>query len=97
MGYPSVIQAAYRHGVTHSDIIHAYKHSAWTVAEPELTIYVGPDRSGQLLEIGVAEGRDDLSEFIVHAMPARAKYLERIYAPHRPRNHRPRRRTRWPL
>jgi hypothetical protein len=39
----------------------------------DLTMLIGPDRAARLLEIGVvsAEG----IEFIVHAMPARDKFL----------------------
>ena len=34
---------------------------------------IGPDRAARLLEIGVVRG--DGIEFIVHAMPARDKFL----------------------
>ncbi len=40
----------------------------------DLTVLIGPDEAARLLEIGVAEA--DGIEFIVHAMPARAKFLE---------------------
>jgi len=36
-------------------------------------MYVGPDFSGRLLEVGV-----NSDDEIVHAMPARAKYLPRV-------------------
>lgn len=35
---------------------------------------IGADTTGRMLEIGVAES--DGIDFIVHAMPARAKFLE---------------------
>lgn len=35
---------------------------------------IGPGESAALLEVGVAAG--EAIEFIVHAMPARAKFLE---------------------
>ncbi len=35
---------------------------------------IGPDRSARLLEVGVA--RREGIHFIVHAMPARNKFLE---------------------
>jgi len=41
--------------------------------EEEFTMYIGGTRSGALLEIGVVRG--DLSLVIVHAMPARDKFL----------------------
>ena len=39
----------------------------------DLTMFIGPDRSARLLEIGVASAEG--VEFIVHAMPARNKFL----------------------
>lgn len=40
----------------------------------DLTMLIGPGESAALLEVGVAAG--EAIEFIVHAMPARAKFLE---------------------
>ncbi|MEO5899974.1 MAG: toxin-antitoxin system toxin subunit [Ilumatobacteraceae bacterium] len=40
----------------------------------DLTMLIGPDRAARLIEVGVATA--DGIDFIVHAMPARAKYLE---------------------
>ena len=34
---------------------------------------IGPDRTGQLLEVGVSTS--DGVDFIVHAMPARPKFI----------------------
>ena len=39
----------------------------------DLTMLVGPDTAARLLEIGVVTG--DGIEFIVHAMPARERFL----------------------
>lgn len=39
----------------------------------DLTMVIGADDSGQPLEIGVAHAEG--IEFIVHALPARPKYL----------------------
>ncbi len=36
-------------------------------------MYVGPDRTGRLLEVGVVEWYEHLA--IVHAMPARPNFL----------------------
>lgn len=38
-----------------------------------MVMYIGPDRSGLLLEVGVVEWHDELA--IVHAMPARPRFL----------------------
>ena len=37
---------------------------------------IGPDLAAQLLEIGVVS--DDDNDYVIHAMPARAKYLKMI-------------------
>ncbi len=41
--------------------------------EEGLTMRVGPDRAGRLLEVGLVES--DEGQVIVHAMPARDKLL----------------------
>jgi hypothetical protein len=41
---------------------------------------IGPDETGRLLEIGVVA--DDDNDYVIHAMPARPKYLTLI-RPHR--------------
>jgi hypothetical protein len=38
-----------------------------------VVMYVGPDRAGNLLEVGVVDWHDTLA--IVHAMPARPRFL----------------------
>ena len=42
----------------------------WTIS---LTMLIGADQSGRMLEVGVAAAEG--IEFIVHAMPAREKFL----------------------
>lgn len=51
-----------------------YRHPVRVFDLDDLTMLIGPDQSARLLEIGVAEAEG--IEFIVHAMSARAKYLE---------------------
>ena len=41
--------------------------------DDDTRLYLGPARSGNLLEV-VTIGRDDGSELIIHAMAMRAKY-----------------------
>ena len=62
---PVILSSARKHGVTDIDMLHAYLD--------DLTMLIGADSSGRVLEVGVAsaEGFD----FIVHAMPARLKFL----------------------
>jgi hypothetical protein len=65
--------SARRHGVLDTDMLHAYRHPIRVFNLDELTMLVGADDSGRMLEIGVAVGEG--VEFIVHAMPAREKFL----------------------
>ena len=70
-----IISSARRHGVADEDILHAYRNPIRVVDLPDenLTMLIGPDNAARLLEIGVStvEG----IEFVIHAMPARDKYL----------------------
>ena len=71
---PVVLASARKHGVTDEEILHAYRNPVRVFELDDLTMLIGPDQSARLLEIGVAtaEGID----FIVHAMPARPRFLE---------------------
>jgi hypothetical protein len=69
-----IAPSAYRHGIDRTSINHAFNHPIRSVdVEEGLTMLVGPDQAGNLLEIGVVDGQDGL--IIVHAMPARPRYL----------------------
>ena len=53
---------------------HAFDHPMFVEdLEEGFTMFVGPDRAGRLLEVGVIDGDD--GPVSVHAMPARPKYL----------------------
>lgn len=54
-------------------MLHAYRNPIRAFAVDDLVMLVGPDRAGRPLEIGVADA--DGIDFIVHAMPARSKYV----------------------
>jgi hypothetical protein len=70
---PVILSSARKHGVADIDMIHAYHHPVRVFALDDLTMLIGADGAGRVLEVGVssAEGFD----FIVHAMPARPKFL----------------------
>ena len=70
---PVILVSARKHGVLDEDMIHAYHHPIRVLLLDDLTMLLGPDRSTRVLEVGVSnrEGID----FIVHAMPARPKFL----------------------
>lgn len=72
---PVIASSARRHGVDDEDMVHAYRNAtaAWALDEG-LVMLVGPDRTGALLEIGVARSEDGTA-VIVHAMKARPKFL----------------------
>lgn len=71
---PIVVHSARKHGVTDNDMLHAYRNPLRVFNLDDLTMLIGPDESARLLEIGVAEAEG--IEFLVHAMPARPKFLE---------------------
>ena len=54
-------------------MLHAYRHPIRVFDLDELTMLIGADDSGRMLEVGVVVG--DGVEFIVHGMPAREKVL----------------------
>jgi len=71
---PLVLQSVARHGVAEQDALHAWAFAidAYNVGQG-MVMYIGPDRAGNLLEIGVVEWHDGLA--IVHAMRARPRFL----------------------
>jgi len=73
---PLVASSAYKHGLSWDAITHAYRHPlrAWLL-DDGLVMLIGADAAGALLEVGVVRG--DQGDVIVHAMPARAKFLWR--------------------
>ena len=73
-GDPVIAESARKHGVANGDILHAYNQPIFVEDLDEgLLIFVGPDKSGKLLEIGIVTSLD--VPVIVHAMGARPKYL----------------------
>lgn len=51
----------------------AYRNPSRVFEFDELTMLIGPDTAGRLIEVGTAAAEG--IEFIVHAMPARPKFL----------------------
>ena len=70
---PVIIASARKHGVHDDDILHAYSHPLRVLELDDLAMLIGPSRTGRFLEIGVS--RADGIDFIIHAMPARAKFI----------------------
>ncbi|MGI8631313.1 MAG: hypothetical protein ACR2NA_02035 [Solirubrobacterales bacterium] len=71
---PVIIASARKHGAPDDDMLHAHRNPIRGFDLGDLTMLIGPVESAALLEVGVAAGEG--IEFIIHAMPARAKFLE---------------------
>lgn len=74
-----ILPSARKHGVSDDDITHAVNNAIAAITRPEhpeLTMLIGPAASAGLLEIGVVETDDQ--DYVIHAMPARNKYLSMI-------------------
>jgi hypothetical protein len=75
---PMILDSAGRRGVAHEDILHAFRNPVRTYLVSEgMTMVIGADTTGRLIEIGVVESRDEPGLVIVHAMAARQKSLRR--------------------
>ena len=48
---PVVVASARKHGIAESDMLHAYRNPIRVFDLDELTMLIGPDESGRLLEI----------------------------------------------
>lgn len=71
---PVILASARKHQVSDNDMLHAYRNPIRVFDLGDLDMLIGPDTAARLLEIGVSEAEG--IEFIVHAMPARDKFLE---------------------
>lgn len=71
---PLVATSAGKHGIRDDDMIHAFNHPIWVDdLDDGFTMFIGADHAGNLLEVGVTDSAD--GPIIIHAMPARSKYL----------------------
>jgi len=70
---PVIVASARKHGISDSDMLHAYRNPMRVFQMEDLVMLIGGDESARMLEIGVAAAEG--IEFIVHAMPAREKFL----------------------
>lgn len=70
---PVILASARKHGVTDVDMFHAYRNPIRVFEFDDLTMLIGSDPAGRILEVGTATA--ERIEFIVHAMPARPKFL----------------------
>jgi len=74
----TIIDSARKRDIEDDDIRHAVDNAIRIEErDDDLTMFVGPTRSGQPWEIGVTEARDFEGLIAVHAMPARPKFVGR--------------------
>jgi hypothetical protein len=66
--------SARRHGVADDDMVRAYEYAIRVLDLEGMVMYVGADRSGRILEVGVVRDEEN-RPVIVHAMPARRRFL----------------------
>jgi hypothetical protein len=74
-----IVESARKHGIRDEDTRHAVRLAIaeWRL-DDNLTMCVGPARTGHLLEVGVLGiDSDDDEPVIVHAMLCRDRYLPR--------------------
>lgn len=71
---PVILASARKHQVSDDNMLHAYRNPTRVFDLDGLTMLIGPDTAARMLEIGVSEAEG--IEFIVHAMPARDRFLE---------------------
>lgn len=70
------LPAARKHGISNDDSPPRRRAAITTPERPDVTMLIGPDRSTRLLEIGILAADDN--DYVIHAMPARPKYLNLI-------------------
>jgi len=73
--------SARKHGVSDDDMLHAVRNHwrAFETNDLAVTMYVGPARAGEPLEVGVVDDDDGLA--VIHAMTARPKFLKGWWTP----------------
>jgi hypothetical protein len=79
---PEIHETAHKHGVSTLDIQHATTHAIQTFQyfdelDRERILVIGPDRSGNLLEL-IATIRPDQTARVFHAMKLRPKFQNLI-------------------
>ena len=73
--------SARKHGVLDDDMLHAFRHHwrAFETDDPDVTMFIGPSMTSAPLEVGVVVDDDGVA--IIHAMPARKKFLTGWWSP----------------
>ncbi len=69
-----VAASAYRHGITEDDTRHVLRNLVAVATDPsddDVTLFLGPDRAADLIEVGLLATDD--GPVIIHAMAARGR------------------------
>ncbi len=69
-----ILASAHKHGIAPEDMLHAYRNAFRTIYQDTVTIFIGSNTHGNLIEIAVVQKGNQIQ--IVHAMKARAKFLK---------------------
>ena len=71
-----IVPSARKHGVADEDTLHAVRHHwrAFETDSPDVTMFIRPSTTAAPLEVGVVA--DEEGTAVIHAMPARPKFLE---------------------
>ena len=69
-----IAQSAHRHGINDAQIIHALRNPIRIASlNDEVSMVIGDDGSRGLIEVGMLFRHNHM--VVIHAMPARAKFL----------------------
>ena len=73
--------SARKHDVSDDDMLHALRNHwrAFETDDPAVTTDIGPATTAEPVEVGVVD--DDQGTAVIHAMPARPKFLEGWWTP----------------
>ena len=71
---PIVLHSALRHAVEELDMLHAWAFASHSYDLGDgLVMFIGPDRAGNILEVGLIEWHGTIA--VAHAMRARPRFL----------------------
>ncbi len=73
--------SARKHDVSDDDMLHALRHHwrSFDTDDEAVSMFIGPALNGEPLEVGVVTDDDGVA--IIHAMPARRKFLKGWWTP----------------
>ncbi len=72
-----VLASAHHHGITDEDTRHALRNLIAVAADPhddDVTLFLGPDQTGNLIEVGMLSTDD--GPVVIHGMAARTRRFQ---------------------